>query len=422
MLNKSKKSIISFMLAIVFTVALFSGFSIKADAAKTTKVTVEFWTISLSPTFDAFFNGLIQKYESSHPNVKVNWTDLPYDAIQSKLITSIAGGTSPDVVNLNTELALTLAGKDALVDLNKEATASQKSIYIKTLWDSAKINNSNYAFPWYGAPSILMYNKAIFKKAGIKTPPKTFDEMLALAKTVKTKTGAYICIPEQFTNMLFLNGIKLLNSSNTRAAFNGTRAVALLTKYKKAVNAGYIPKSGWGAWDQMLQQFDTGKIAMINSGAQSLKRIKDEAPNIYKNVEITTPMMGYAKVVQNSIMNLVVPKASKNHKEAIDFANYITNDANQLAFSKTVQIFPSTIKAAKDTFFKSNTGTLETRALSLVANELNKSADFSIASSKQGDIFKAINKVQEQVILGNTDIKKALKDAETEVNKILSQK
>jgi putative chitobiose transport system substrate-binding protein len=405
---------------------LLSGCGKKEDASSsdtaTKKVTIDFWTISLKPTFNDLFDGYIKTYQDSHKNATIKWSDIPYDSVQNKLITSIAGGTSPDVVNLNTTLAMTLAGKDALVDLNKEATDAQKSIYIKTLWESTKYKDGMYAFPWYGAPSVLVYNKDILAKAGITEVPKNLDEMLSIAKQVKDKTGAYVAVPDEFVKTMFLDGIKLVSDDKTKAVFNTPETVALLTKLKKAADDGIIPKTNWGKWEEMLQQYSTGKIAMINAGSQTIKRIKDEAPDIYKVTSVTTPILGKAGNVLNPVMNLVVPKASKNHKEAIDFANFITNDDNQLAFCKKVQIFPSTIKAAKDPFFKADSSTLETKALTIVADELDKSADLSIGSAKEQDVFTAINKAEESVVLGTTDVKTALDNAEKEVNKLLSQK
>ena len=129
-----------------------SGSGSTASGETAEPVTLEFWTIALQPTFTDFLNGLIDKYEAENPGVTINWVDLPYDSIQQKLVTATAGGTSPDVVNLNTQMTLTLAGKGALVDLEKEATEEQKSVYVPSLYDSARIGDSVYAFPWYASP------------------------------------------------------------------------------------------------------------------------------------------------------------------------------------------------------------------------------------------------------------------------------
>ena len=165
-------------------------------------VTLEFWTIDLKAAFGDFFNDMIAQYESENPGVKINWTDVPYADIQSKLVTAVAGGTAPDVVNLNTQFALTLAGQGALVDLSKEATDEQKSIYIKDLWDSATIGDSAYAFPWYASPDIMFYNQSLFDKAGMEIPT-TFDEALDEAEEFYNKTGAYLFMPDEFFNILF---------------------------------------------------------------------------------------------------------------------------------------------------------------------------------------------------------------------------
>lgn len=97
--------------------------------AKTT--TLEFWTISLSPWFDDYINGTIAEYEARNPGIKIVWKDIPIDAIQQKLLAAIAGGVSPDVVNLNTEFAFELAERNALVDLEKAATAEMKDIFFE---------------------------------------------------------------------------------------------------------------------------------------------------------------------------------------------------------------------------------------------------------------------------------------------------
>ncbi len=390
------------------------------SSASQEPVNLQFWTISLQPTFTDFFNKLIETYQNDHKNVTVKWTDLPYDAIQNKLITAAAGGNAPDVVNLNTEMALTLAGKGILVDLEKEATAEQKSVYIQTLFKSASLADATYAFPWYGAPEVMIYNKDLFAKAGLTSTPKTLDEMLSMAKQMKEKTGAYLYIPDEFRRILWLEGINILSDDKSKAAFNTPEALDLLTKYQKAAKDGIIPKDNWGQWDKMLQQYNTGKLAMINSGAQSINRVKDEAPNIYKSTEVTEAMVGKAGIINNSVMNLVVTQLSKHHTEAIDFAAFITNDDNQLAFSKTVSIFPSTTKASQDPYFKSDTSTIEKKAISIVADELPKTADMTLAVTKQLDIYGELKKAQESVTVHGGDPKKALDEAEKKVNDLLA--
>ena len=126
-----KKKLLSVMLCAAKTVSMKVGcgnsresgkLSADADKSSSKNVTLDFWTIDLKATFGDFFNDLISKYEEENKGVKINWTDIPYADVQSKLVAAVAGGTAPDVVNLNTQMTLTLAGQGALTDLNYEAT------------------------------------------------------------------------------------------------------------------------------------------------------------------------------------------------------------------------------------------------------------------------------------------------------------
>lgn len=413
---KKMKKVISLLLVLALALGMLSGCGSKktetvngdstkgdsaasgsetasADTASAEPVSIEFWTISLQPTFTDFFNGLIQQYESENPNVTVKWTDLPYETIQEKLVTAAAGGTSPDVVNLNTQFALTLAGKGALVDLNKEATEEQKSIYVDSLYDSAKIGDSVYAFPWYASPNIMIYNKALFEKAGIKDLPKNYQDAFDMAKTMKDTTGAYLYNPPEFFNLLFEEGIPVLSDDNTKAAFNTPDTLKLLQSFKTMTDADYLPKTNWGKWDNEIMLFETGKLAIVSSSGSTLSRVKDEAPDVYKNIGIAEPLTGSTGLSRNALMNIVVPEASKNHQEAIKFAAYITNDANQLAFCKQVAIFPSTTAASEDSYFTSDSTTLEGQARLMSAKVSKTSKDYSLGIEGQSDIQDAVNKI-----------------------------
>ena len=430
-----KKRLFSAVLSAVMAASLLVGCggakkgaenaSESAKAEKTEEksgeaVTLDFWTIDLKANFGDFFNELIQKYEEENKGVKINWTDIPFADVQSKLVAAVAGGTAPDVVNLNTQMALTLAGQGALVDLNKAATEEQESIYVKDLWESAKIGDSVYAFPWYASPDIMFYNKDLFEKAGMEVP-KTFNDALKESKEFYDKTGAYLFQPDEFFNILFEENLPVLNKEGTAAAFNTPEVAELLKNYKQYTDEGVIPKNNWGSWDEALKLFESGKLAIVSSSGSSLGRIKDEAPDIYKTIAVSKPLTGANGLSRNPLMNLVVPSKSKHQEEAIKFANYITNDENQLAFCKKVSIFPSTTKASEDSFFTSDTSTLEGQASAMSAEASRTSKDFSLGVANQSIIQDAVNKVYQAVIINGEDIQKSLDQGEQDVNKLLKK-
>lgn len=392
-----------------------------SEEAEAEAITIEFWTISLSPTFDDYFNARFDAYTAEHPNVTIKWVDMPQDAINDKLTTAAASGNSPDVVNLNTSQALTMVGLDALVDLNAEATPEQKSIYIQGQWEACKTGDSIWAFPWYGTPGILTYNKELLEAGGITKIPETYDEVLDMAEDFYNQTGAYLFWPNTFCNTLFLDGMDIISDDCTEVLWNNDENKALLKKYKELTDKGVLPKESWGDWTTEMQMYETEKLAMICASAVTVNRVSDEAPDVIEKTEVAKSLVGKTGLSTNPLMNVVVPKASKHVTEAIDFANFITNDESQLLFCKEVAIFPSTVEASNDEFFKSDMETLTGRATAMTAESNLNSADFSIGISNGSDYIKAINDAAAAVIQNNEDIDETFATYEADCEAILEE-
>ncbi|NBC29956.1 MAG: extracellular solute-binding protein, partial [Spirochaetes bacterium] len=87
-----------------------------------------FWTMSLSPAFDEYINGVIEDFESQNSNVTVEWVDVPWGDMETKILTAAASDSMPDVVNLNLPFSQKLAQNDLLVNM-EEAAADARSQY-----------------------------------------------------------------------------------------------------------------------------------------------------------------------------------------------------------------------------------------------------------------------------------------------------
>ena len=112
---------------------------------------------------------------------------------------------------------------------------------------------------------------------------------------------------------------------------------------------------------------------------------------------------------------MVVPAASDNVELAVELANWMTNDENQLEFAKLVSIFPSTEEAAQDPFFCSDQESLEGRARCIQAESVERSFDNQVRT----DIRDAIRRSFAEAMLGQKDAETALSEAEAAVNSIL---
>ncbi|GJM71512.1 hypothetical protein HMSSN036_37280 [Paenibacillus macerans] len=162
----------------------------EGDQAKE-PVTLQFWTIALQPTFNDYFHELISRYEKENPHVTIDWQDFPFDTVSQKLLTSIASGKSPDVVNLNTEFASQIGSKGALADLEEYLTPEEKAAYFEGIFSSTVLDGHAYALPWYTGTEVLFMNTKLLKEAGLdpSKPPQSREELADWARQIKAKTG-----------------------------------------------------------------------------------------------------------------------------------------------------------------------------------------------------------------------------------------
>jgi putative chitobiose transport system substrate-binding protein len=115
-------------------------------------------------------------------------------------------------------------------------------------------------------------------------------------------------------------------------------------------------------------------------------------------------------IIDISLMNLVIPIKSKHPQEAIDFALFMTNDANQLEFCKLAPVLPSTKIALEDEFFAKE-NTLIDKGRKISANQLKQATNSARIYSNQKQINEIIDYATQIILLNKKPIRQALKDA-----------
>lgn len=382
---------------------------------------LEMWTLALSPTFDDYINGVIADFEAEHEGVTVNWVDLPDGGFPDRFFASIAANRAPDVVNLNTSRMLQAQEQGALVNLSEQATPEQLGIYFENLLASSSVGGDVYAFPWYQAPTVLMYNKGIFEQAGLdpEAPPTTYADAIEMALTIREATLLEGITPLPFPeDWLVQNGVSILNEDGTAPAFNTPEGVAALQIYVDAVENRAVSRGAANFdYEKSIRDFVGAQSAMLVTGPQFIRTVEADGPDVYANLGVAPYPQTETGIIPNAIQNMVVPAASDNIDLAIELANFVTNDANQLAFAKLVSIFPSTIEAAQDPFFCSDEESLEGQARCIQANSIERGFDNQVRE----DIKQEIRRGFAEAMLGQKDAATALADAEQAVSEILNR-
>lgn len=386
-----------------------------AAAEKTT--TIEFWTLSLSPFFDAQMKQLADDFEKANPGIKVKWVDVPYSAAQQKLLSAIAAGNPPDVVNLSSDMTIQLYQQGALAPLSDYAPAKAFSVYFPRALDTFTYDGKVYGTPWYWAPKVMAYNTEIFKKAGLdpNKPPKTIPEMIDAAKKIKDKTGMYGFMPNiNGVNFLYLfqeAGLPILDKSGHKAVFNSPAHVKLLQSYIDLYKQDYMPEDTMRrGYIGATELYGAGKLGMLLTGPQFLIRVEKDNKQVYDVTRAAAYPLDKGEVIHTPLMGLSVPANARHKEEAVKFALFATNDANQLAFAKASNTFPSTIKAAEDPFFTTGGPTAADEARVADAKQLKYAKDLTVVVPDSSKLFKAFKDNIEAAFFGSKSAQEALDD------------
>lgn len=424
-MKKTKKCIV--IILIIIAVLFFIASSCtRRDNVPPGKTKIEFWTISLKPTYDGYINGIINDYKKRRPDVIVEWIDMPISVVMQKLMASIAGDASPDVVNLNSGYAQVMAQNHALVCMDDIVPDKVKDRYFDGLWNAAGFKDKNYAIPWYVTTRVLMYNKKIFEKAGLdpQKPPKNWKQVEEYARKIKEKTGIYGYMPAiKILEDMQVHGVKVISDDKNRALFNSPDGVEVLKWFVDMKKEGVMPaETLMESYAGAVDRYQGGKLGMVIAGPTLLLKIKKDAPNVYDNTLVAPMPMGEGDVVPAATMNLVVPRASKHHEIAVDFALFVTNNRNQLDFCKLAPVVPSVEKAAKAEYFKKpKTDKLMGEAVRISIEQLYRAKDLSLGLKNSAKLNRKMKEAVEAAFYERKSPKAALDEAAKEWNKILKE-
>lgn len=117
----------------------------------------------------------------------------------TKLQTTIAGRTGPDLFWLSQEFIANYAELGAILDISEmlnadDSPAADLSDYFEEILKTAQYNGSTYGLPWISQPVMLYYNPQLFADAGIDEPTEdwTWDDFLSAAEALTdAEAGVY---------------------------------------------------------------------------------------------------------------------------------------------------------------------------------------------------------------------------------------
>ena len=408
--------------------ATLMALALAASGVSSADTRIEFWTFSMKPKFTPYFESVVRNYQAANPGVQVEWVDFPWDVIQTKLVTRIVAGTPPALVSLNLPWADEYARDELLTPID-DLLGSARANYIPSTLQDLRFKGRTYGFPMYSNVAVVAFNTSIFKAAGLTRGPSTFDEQLAFARQIATRTGkaGYAPALSKIDGLFMWQGLPVI--ANGRAVFNSPAHVALVHKLAATYKAGGLLKESLFAEDNfpaVVDAYKGARLGMLLAPPTALKRIQADAREIYAITDVAPAPLGPTGIADGGwLIHFAVPTGvdPKLLPAIGKFALYLTGNANQLAFAKQASVFPTTVKAAADPFFlalAANAGAAE-KAMAAGAASMAHSRTLYVAGIDDYDeLRRSLVKAVEAGVTGKQDVKLALDQAVAIWNKKLA--
>lgn len=228
----------------------------------------------------AYSKSLVDTYNSSHKN-HIKLTVIPNDNYQQKVGQAAGSHSLPDLVASDVVYSPNYVAQGLFADLTSRVKAlSFYSTLAQAHTKAASKDGKIYAVPHKVDSSLILYNKDLFKRAGLdpEAPPKTYDDIYAAAKKIhalgKDTYGFYVagncggC--NAYTAMPYgvAAGHPPVSEDGKSADIDNATLKAAFANDKRMFDQGIIPASAktdnGATW---TTAFLAGKVGMLPAGS-----------------------------------------------------------------------------------------------------------------------------------------------------------
>lgn len=386
-------------------------------------VTLTYFTFSAAPDHLEDLDAMIKAFQVTHPNINIKVETAPFDEYFTKLQTRIAGGTAPDIFELNYENFVSYASKGVLLDMSTQSAQDSSfsaDVYYPRAYEAFNLNGMQLGLPASFSTVVLYYNQSLFDKAGLSYPTADWtwaDAVEAAKKINDPANGVYgLYSPIQFWEFYkkaAQNGCSFFNADKTEATVNAPECVeALQTMVDFVQKDKVVPSDADMAGMSDGDMFAQGKLGMIVTGIWMYTSFKDAAFTWDIAVE-----PGMATHATHFFANGVSVFAATQHpQEAWEWAKFFTSSPE--AATRRVEAsweLPAVSDTSAFEAYLSQTPPANRQA---VLDSLNWSIVPPVIA-RQSEMQDAVNKLLDQVKLGQLTPQEALDQAKIEIEALL---
>lgn len=266
--------------------AMAIGLIFSADAYAETTLTM--W----SRQGDAL-PALVKAFNGGH-QTQVDLQLVPIDQMVQKYATAAAGGSAPDIIGLDLIYTPAFAAAGQLEDITDFAKGLPYFDQLsKAHIEAGSYNGKIYGLPLLAEGSVLIWNKDLFRKAGIDPDkaPATWAEIEAAAAKVDALggdiNGFYFagacggCNAFTFLPLIWASGGDIFADGGKKITLDTPQMHDAINFFRDMVAKGYVPASAeTDSGSTWFSTFASGNIGISQSGAFAIGGLNKDNPDL----------------------------------------------------------------------------------------------------------------------------------------------
>jgi multiple sugar transport system substrate-binding protein len=296
---------------------------------------------------EADVRAMTDAFAKANPDIKVNLEFVPYEGLHDKTVLAQGSGGGYDVVLFDVIWPAEYAANNVLLDVTDRVTDEMNKGVLPGAWTTVEYDGKRYGMPWILDTKYLFYNKEILEKAGIKQPPKTWEELAEQAKAIKDKgllespiawswsqAEAAIC---DYTTLVSAYGGKFLDGG--KPAFTTGGGLDALNYMVTSYTSGLTnPNSKEFLEEDVRKVFQNGEAAFALNWTYMYNLANDPKESKVAGKVGVVPAPGAAGKSEvsavNGSMGLGITATSKHPEEAWKYIVHMTSQETQNAYAK----------------------------------------------------------------------------------------
>lgn len=353
-MKKNRKRKISLIMAMALLAAGLTACSnIKSDSGEE-EITLTVW--QLKPEIAETLPEVFAKYTEQHPNIKITVDRPGGNDYDTTIKAQMASGVYPDLYMVNSYSVMESFAKGGNAqDITDEAFVDN---FMEEFMRSISYDGKIYGVPCEVDGVGIIYNKEIFKKAGIESVPKTLDELSAACEKLKAVnvTPFSVGIKDSWTmNQSFslLHGELMDAYDFTQKMNRGEESfrreeIASAFDFIDIMKNNCNDKPSDSDYSNMCSLFAQGKSAMMVCGMWGMTSVLMIDPDIEVGV-FAVPVSDKpedARLCADNAAVFCMPPQSEHKEETLKLMEWMSGDEFARLYAEKCGIYMPTENAA----------------------------------------------------------------------------